>query len=126
MINTEQKKSLVSFKDIQITYLLEGIPGIKNLLQDKKNINSILRKGLKELRKAGIKASDLYSLMEENNHPGLPGRAIPQLGQIRIYKAQKLNSGSTFLRLPLTPLKTNKGDHIKVLFEKNKIIVSKY
>ena len=127
MINiVKKKRSLVSFKDIQITYLLEGISGIKNLIQDQININSILRKGLKELRKAGIKAGDLYSFMEKNNTPGLRGRTIPQLGQIRTYKAQKLNNGNTFLRLPLTSLNTDKGDHIKVLFEKNKIIVSRY
>ena len=46
------KRSLISFKDIQIAYLLNDIPGIQTLIADRKNPAPLLRRALKELTKS--------------------------------------------------------------------------
>lgn len=117
------KRSLISFKDIQIAYLLNDIPGIQNLIADKKNPAPLLRRALKELTKSGKKTDTLEKYIIANYGVGTRGRSIPTTGQERIYRAQKLASGTAFLRLPLAPLGTLKGGKVKVVFENDTIIV---
>lgn len=117
------KRSLISFKDIQIAYLLEDIAGVEKLIVNRKNPAPLLRRALKELVKSGKKTDTLEKYILSHHGTGSRGRSIPLSGQERIYRAQKLIAGTAFLRLPLAPLGTIKGGKVKVLFENDRIIV---
>jgi hypothetical protein len=117
------KRPLISFKDIQIAYLIEGIEGVERLIEGRKNISSLLRRAVKELKAVGKKTEALDRFIAENHGPGTRGRAVPITGQERIYKAQKIHDGAPFLRLPLAPLGTDKGGFVRVRFERDQIIV---
>ncbi|MBL4818477.1 MAG: hypothetical protein JKY15_04500 [Deltaproteobacteria bacterium] len=114
---------MVSFKDIQIAYLIEGMDGVERLLKGRKNIASLLRRAVKELRAAGKKTDTLDKYIAENYGPGTRGRSVPMTGQERLYKAQRIHAGGPFLRLPLAPLGTDKGGVVRVCFERDQIIV---
>ena len=120
---TQNKRTLVSFKDIQIAYLIEGMDGVERLLKGRKNIASLLRRAVKELKAAGKKTDTLDAYIAENHGPGTRGRSVPTSGQERLYKAQRIHAGGPFLRLPLAPLGTDKGGVVKVRFERDQIIV---
>ena len=120
---TRNKRTLVSFKDIQIAYLIEGMDGVEKLLLGRKNIASLLRRAVKELKAAGKKTDTLDAYIATNHGPGTRGRSVPTSGQERLYKAQRIHAGGPFLRLPLAPLGTDKGGVVKVRFERDQIIV---
>jgi hypothetical protein len=117
------KRSLISFKDIQIAYLLDDIAGVEKLINGRKNPAPLLRRALKELLKAGKKTDSLEKYILANHGTGTRGRSIPVSGQERVYRAQKLAAGTAFLRLPLAPLGTLKGGKVRVLFENDRIVV---
>lgn len=117
------KRSLISFKDIQIAYLLDDIAGVEKLISTRKNPGPLLRRALKELVRSGKKTDSLEKYILAHHGTGSRGRSIPISGQERIYRAQKLAAGTAFLRLPLAPLGTLKGGKVKVLFENDRIIV---
>lgn len=122
-METNQKpRSTVSFKDIQIVYLIEGITGVATLVENKKNVGQSLRRAERELREAGTKTDSLAQFISTIG-TGTRGRSVPATGQERIYRAQKLQSGGVFLRLPLSPLGTDKSGKVKVRFERDRIIV---
>lgn len=122
-VKKQLRRSLISFKDIQIAYLLDDIAGVEKLISGRKNPGPLLRRALKELIKAGKKTENLEKYILANHGTGTRGRSIPISGQERIYRAQKLAAGTSFLRLPLAPLGTLKGGKVKVVFENDRIIV---
>jgi len=122
MDSKKKARSTVSFKDIQIAYLIEGIGGVTELVQNKKNIGQSLRRAERELRAAGTKTDSLAQFIATIG-TGTRGRSVPATGQERIYRAQKLQSGGVFLRLPLSPLGTGKSGKVKVRFERDRIVV---
>ena len=122
-VKKQLRRSLISFKDIQIAYLLEDIAGVEKLIKGRKNPGPLLRRALKELVKAGKKTDNLEKYILANHGTGTRGRSIPVSGQERIYRAQKLEAGTAFLRLPLAPLGTNKGGKVRVIFENDRIVV---
>jgi hypothetical protein len=122
-VKKQLKRSLISFKDIQIAYLLDDIAGVEKLINSRKNPGPLLRRALKELVKSGKKTDSLEKYILAHHGTGSRGRSIPISGQERIYRAQKLAAGTAFLRLPLAPLGTLKGGKVRVLFEGDRIIV---
>ncbi|MBH1988651.1 MAG: hypothetical protein I8H72_01285 [Myxococcaceae bacterium] len=120
---TKSKRKLVSFKDVQIAYLVGDMDGVNKLLKDRKNTVVLLKKTLKELKAAGRKTESLEAYIAAHYEPGARGRSIPSLGQERLYKAQRIHAGGPFLRLPLTPLGTDKGGVVIVRFEPDQIVV---
>lgn len=122
-VKKQIRRSLISFKDIQIAYLLEDIAGVEKLISGRKNPGPLLRRALKELVKAGKKTENLEKFILANHGTGTRGRSIPVSGQERIYRAQKLAAGTAFLRLPLAPLGTTKGGKVRVVFENDRIVV---
>src|SRR5438046_2502610 len=122
-VKKQIRRSLISFKDIQIAYLLDDIAGVEKLISNRKNLGTLLRRALRELIKSGKKTDTLEKYILANHGTGTRGRSIPISGQERIYRAQKLAAGTAFLRLPLAPLGTLKGGKVKVCFENDKIIV---
>jgi hypothetical protein len=122
-VKKQLRRSLISFKDIQIAYLLDDIVGVERLIGSRKNPGPLLRRALKELVKAGKKTESLEKYILTHHGTGTRGRSIPVSGQERIYRAQKLAAGTAFLRLPLAPLGTLKGGRVRVFFENDRIIV---
>jgi hypothetical protein len=119
------KRSIVSFKDLQIAYLLDGIGGIEKLVAGRKNAGTILKRALKEMSDQGRNVETLQSYVAERYGSSGRGRAMPNVGEERKYKAQQIGDGGTFLRLPLTPIGVKKGGVVKVRFEADRVIVTR-
>ncbi len=121
----DTKRSIVSFKDLQIAYLLDGISGVEKLVAGKKNAGSILKRALKEMTGQGRNVETLDAYVNERYGSSGRGRAMPNVGEERKYKAQQIGDGGTFLRLPLTPIGVKKGGVVKVRFETDRVVVTK-
>jgi hypothetical protein len=119
------KRSIVSFKDLQIAYLLDGIGGVEKLIDGRKNAGSILKRALKEMAEQGRNVETLQAYVNERFGSSGRGRAMPNVGEERKYKAQQIGDGGTFLRLPLTPIGVPKGGTVKVRFEADRVIVTR-
>jgi hypothetical protein len=119
------KRSIVSFKDLQIAYLLDGIGGVEKLVAGRKNAGAILKRALKEMAEQGRNVETLQAYVDERYGSSGRGRAMPNVGEERKYKAQQIGDGGTFLRLPLTPIGVKKGGVVKVRFEADRVIVTR-
>lgn len=120
-----RKRSTLSFKDVQIAYLLNGLPSIEKLHRDGKASTATIRRALSHLRTGGREVTTLERWIQDNLGIGVRGRAAPQAGQERIYRAQQIKTSGPFLRLPLSALEVNKGESVTVCFEKDRIVVKK-
>lgn len=120
-----QKRTVVSFKDVQIAYLLDGISGVEKLVSNRKSAGGVLRRALRELKQQGRSVDALEAYVGERYGSGGRGRSMPGVGEERKYKAQQIKSGGAFLRLPLTPLGIKKGGSVRVRFEADRIVVIK-
>ena len=122
---TRKRRSTLSFKDVEILYLLEGLPPIARLHKENRVSPATIRRAVVALRSIGKTDSMLESWVNENLRVGTRGRAAPKAGQERIYRAQQINESGPFLRLPLGALRAAKGETLAVSFEKDRIIVTK-
>lgn len=120
-----RKRTTLSFKDVQIAYLLNGLPQIEKLHKDGKASSATIRRALSHLRNGGREVTTLERWIQDNLGIGVRGRAAPQAGQERIYRAQQIKTSGPFLRLPLGALEVNKGESVTVRFEKDRIVVKK-
>ena len=120
-----EKRTLVSFKDVQIAYLLDGISGVDKLVHGRKSAGPLLRRALKELKAQGRNTDALDAYVNDKHGVGGRGRAMPGVGEERLYKAQQIKTGGAFLRLPLAPLGVKKGGDVRVRFENDRIVISK-
>ena len=119
------KRTVVSFKDVQIAFLLDGISGVEKLLAGRKSAGTVIRRALHELEQQGRHVDALKVYVGEKFGAGGRGRSMPGVGEERKYKAQQIKTGGAFLRLPLTPLAVKKGGSVRVRFESDRIVVSK-
>ena len=119
------KRAIVSFKDLQIAYLLDGIAGVEKLVSGRKNAGPILKRALKEMKGQGRNVETLEAYVNSKHSALGRGRSMPNVGEDRRYKAQQIADGGTFLRLPLTPIGVKKGGVVKVRFEADRVIVTK-
>ena len=122
---TGNKRQIVSFKDVQIAYLLDGISGVEKLLSGRKSAGTIIRRALRELKAQGRSVDALESYVSEKFGSGGRGRSMPAIGEERKYKAQQIGEHGAFLRLPLTPLGVKKGGTVRVRFEADRVVVTK-
>ena len=90
----DTKRSIVSFKDLQIAFLLDGISGVEKLVAGKKNAGSILKRALKEMTAQGRNVETLEAYVNERYGSSGRGRAMPNLGEERKYKAQQIGDGA--------------------------------
>jgi len=119
------KRTQVSFKDIQIAYLLDGVRAVEKLVAGRKTASVGLRRALRELKEQGRNTDALESYISERYGSGGRGRSLPTVGDERRYKAQQIKTGGAFLRLPLAPLGVRKGGSVRVRFESGKIVISR-
>lgn len=125
MSEKRKKRSTVSFKDVQIAYLCSGIGHIEQLYNKRLASVNTIRRALHQLKTNGSPVETLEHWFHENFGSGIRGRAAPQAGQERIYRAQQIKTTGTFLRLPLSALSIGKGEVVSVKFEKDRIVVKK-
>jgi|SRR5579871_2639676 len=121
----EKKRSTVSFKDVQIAYLCSGIPTVEQMYNRRLASVNTIRRALHHLKSTGSEVDSFEKWFRDNFGKSSRGRASPQAGQERVYRAQQIKTSGTFLRLPLTALSVNKGDVVMVKFEKDRIVVKK-
>jgi hypothetical protein len=116
----------LSYKDVQIAYLADGVSAVEKLLKDGRTSRAAVRKALEALRLQGAAAATLDDFVKSQlGSTGRRGRSAPLVGSDRTYRAQKLETGSPFVRLPLDALGIKKGGLVTVRFERDRIIVSK-
>ena len=115
----------LSYKDIQIAYLSDGVAAVERLLKDGKASRAAVRKALDALRQQGAAAATLDDFVKTHIGQGRRGRSAPLVVTDRTYRAQKLATGSPFLRLPLEALGVKKGGLVTVRFERDRVIVTK-
>ncbi len=115
----------MSFKDVQIAYLCSGIAPIEQMHTRRQASINTIRRALHHLKSNGSPVDTLEKWFQDNFGAGARGRAAPQAGQERVYRAQQIKTSGTFLRLPLTALAIGKGEVVTVRFEKDRIVVKK-
>ena len=123
--NPPRTRSNVSFKDVQIAYLMDGVNAVDVLVKDGRASRTTVRRALVDLKAGGRDVNELESWVV--NHIGAPGRgrSAPVVGEKRAYKAQQVKTGGPFLRLPLDVLGVEKGTVVDVTFDEDKIVVSR-
>ncbi len=124
-IKTRKRRTTLSFKDVEILYLVEGLSPIIKLYSEKKVSPATIRRAVLALRSVGKMESSLENWVSEYLRVGSRGRAAPKVGQERVYRAQQINESGPFLRLPLGALQASKGDALFVSFENDRIVVKK-
>jgi hypothetical protein len=116
----------LSYKDVQIAYLADGVSAVEKLLNEGRTSRAAVRKALDALRQQGAAAATLDDFVKTHLGQGRRrGRSAPLAGTDRTYRAQKLETGSPFVRLPLEALGVKKGGLVTVRFERDRIIVTK-
>jgi len=122
---SRRRRSSLSFKDVQIAYLMNGVHSVERLHKDGKASTSTIRRALTQLRTGGREVTSLEKWIGDNLGVGIRGRAAPLAGQERVYRAQQIKTSGPFLRLPLSALSVGKGEVVSVRFEKDRIVVRK-
>jgi hypothetical protein len=119
----------VQSKDFVIAFLLDGIAGVEKLdatrTTTRANRRSVLLGALSQLKAEGRSVDGLTQYVESNFASQERGRALPLAGTTKDYKAQQIDKGGVFLRLPLTPLQMKKQGLVRVVFETDRIVVTK-
>src|SRR3989338_4625850 len=105
----KKRRENVSFKDLQIAYLREGIRSISELYKEKQVSRVAIRNAFDALQKTGDDVSSFKQWILENLKTGPRGRPTPASGQKRSYRVQEIQEGKPFLRLPLNALQIQKG-----------------
>lgn len=125
LIETTPKRKLVSYKDVQIAYMLNGISAVESLVAEKKVTKATVKRAYKNFLKAGRKEKPLEEWIMDNIGTLGRGRAIPLKGEIRTYRAQQIRVGGPFARVPLASLDVYKGSVIQIAFEEDRIVITK-
>ena len=124
-----EKRRNVSFKDVQIAYLMSGVSAIEALVTRGAVSKPTLRRTLSELAASGRNVEPLQRWVDEHLGVGAPGggrgRSPAGAGDTRSYKAQQVKSGGPFLRLPLDVLGVKKGGALHVRFERDSIVITR-
>jgi len=120
-----KKRVLISHKDLQIAFLLEGVDGVQKQYDTGNVSKATLRRTLKSLSDSGKDTADLERWYAENFGTLGRGRGAPTAGESRQYKVQQIRRSGPFLRLPLDSLGVKKGDTVRVKFDDNTITIEK-
>lgn len=119
------KRTVISFKDVEIAYLLDGIAGVERLIAGRRSPAPVLRRALRDLKAQGRSVDALEAFIAEKFGSSGRGRSVPSPGEERRYRAQQIKTGGAFLRLPLNVLGVPKGGNVRVRFDRDRIVVTK-
>lgn len=123
--SAHKRRNAVSFKDVQIVYLMDGVAAVEQLLKSGQASRSTVRRALSELKASGKNVTELERWVAVNVGSSGRGRSTPSPGESRSYKAQQVKAGGPFLRLPLDVLGVEKGGVVRVHFGNGEIVVSR-
>jgi hypothetical protein len=118
-------RNLVSFKDVQIAYLMAGVDGVEKLMEQGQVSKPTIRRALRKFHETGNAPVDFERWVAERVGPIGRGRSAPSTGETRSYKVQQIKNTGPFLRLPLDSLDILKGGVVRVRFEDDHIVVTK-
>lgn len=120
---TKKAERGLSYKDVQILFLSDGLAKIEKLLNGGLVSKTSLRRAAQEF--ANNKAAQSFLDFVEARLGGRRrrGRRSPSSGETRTYKAQQIDDGSLFIRLPVNSLVKNKGQAVTVSFTVDRINV---
>lgn len=121
----KNKRKLVSYKDIQIAYLMDGIEGVKKIWDSGNASKATVRRAVKLLQGTSSDTTELERWLTDAIGAVGRGRTAPKPGETRSYKAQQIKNGSPFLRLPLDSLGVEKGGTVRVRFDDDRIIITR-
>lgn len=114
----------LSYKDVQIVFLSDGIGKIEKFLKGGLISVPSLRKAAENFVATKNKNGQvLVDFVEARFPAGERGRKSPESGDSRAYKAQQIKDGALFIRLPVDTLVDEKGGLVSVVFEDGKIVV---
>lgn len=121
----EKQERGMSYKDIQIVFLADGIGKVEKMLNAGLVSKSTLRRAAESF---GTQAHaqtfvDFVKGRVGVAGTGKRGRKPPVKGDARVYKAQRVGDGLLFIRLPVNALVTKKGGEVTVAFEGDRIVV---
>ena len=125
MIKHIKRRSQVSYKDIQISYLVDGIDSISRLHKEGFASKTAVRRALQNLKETGLEAGSFEQWVLKNLGGGTRGRPAPKPEQERTYRVQQIKKSGPFLRLPLGALQVEKGEVLSVNFQNDQIVVRK-
>ncbi|MEM7494626.1 MAG: hypothetical protein AAF471_00465 [Myxococcota bacterium] len=120
-----RKRSSLSFKDVQIGYLMNGVPYVEQVHKHGKASSATIRRAFSHLQSSGGQGAATLGKWIQDNLGGIGtrGRSSPKIGQQRAYRVQEIKDGDPFLRLPLRSMRVNKGENLVVQFEQDRIVV---
>lgn len=114
----------VNFHDVQITYLMSGIPALKELHEGGNLSKITLAKAIESLESKGMQTEDLRVFFDSTFPVQKRGRSMPSAGEERKYKIQVDGTGQPFIKLPVSAFyNAPKGASCTVMFTDNSAIV---
>lgn len=114
----------LSYKDVQILFLSDGLGKIEKFVKGDLISVTSLRKAAKNFVETKNKNGQaLVDFVEARYPAGARGRRSPEAGDKRVYKAQQIEEGALFIRLPVDMLVDEKGGTVSVAFEDGVITV---
>lgn len=113
-----------SYKDVQISYLAEGISAVRQGFESEKFSTKAIRDALNNFKSNGNPVRDFEAFAAEVAAPKPRGRPSVEIGGVRSYKAQQAGDKAVFLRLPLASLNCAPGDELVAQFENNRIVIT--
>ena len=119
------KRKLVSYKDIQIAFLMNGVDGVKQIWDSGNASKATVRRAVKLLQGTSSDTTELERWLADTVGAVGRGRTAPKAGETRSYKAQQIKNGSPFLRLPLDSLGIEKGATVRVRFDDDRIVITR-
>lgn len=132
MTNAAKKKNTaatkdrgLSYKDVQIVFLTDGLGKVEKLLNGGLISKQSLRRAAKEFanNKSAQAFVDFAASKLGKGGEGR-GRKLPEQGDTRTYKAQQVGKSGLFIRLPVSSIAHTKGEALHVSFGPGRILVS--
>lgn len=123
----KNQKEKVSYKDVMILLLAEGLSAVEASFKDGTFSRHNLQAAVEHLAVCMPRQSEDLAKFLAQAAPVRPhrGRVAPQTGDERDYKAQQVNDTDPYLRLPLSTLGAKKGDIVRVRFEADRLVVTR-
>lgn len=121
------KKEKITYKDVVIMFLAEGLGLVQKLVETGKVSSSAVHRAAEDLKAQFPDRADLLTKYADSVAPADRGRGrvAAKIGDERDYKAQKIGGNEAFIRLPLGVLEVKKGQLITVRFAADRLTACK-
>lgn len=124
-----QRKKPVTWKDLIIKYMLNGLDAVRSVLDESGDPVGALEKMIEEMGTGGQDTQELADLRDHyaSLHAiGQPGRQPVKVGDVREYNVQQAGEeGDLFVRIPLNPFGVQRGMKVSVAFDQDQILITR-